>query len=90
MGDGTAAGPRDLAGDPERRARPVERPVGEGLLAAGGPPGTERMIAVALADVSHSPFYNLAVQEQPADKALVLLCFAQRTNGAQQQGSFRI
>ena len=61
-----------------------------GLLAAGGPPGTERMIAASLADVSPSPFYNLVVQEQPVDKALVLLRFTQKTKGAQQQGSFRI
>ena len=61
-----------------------------GLLAAGGPPGAERMIAAALADVSLSPFYKLVVHEQPVDKALVLLRLTQNTKGAQQQGSSRI
>ena len=48
------------------------------------------MVAAQLADVSHSPFYNLLVRKQPVDRALVLLRFPQNTRGAQQQGSFRI
>ena len=33
-----------------------------GLLAAGGPPGRERLVATQLKDISHSPFYNLTVE----------------------------
>ena len=32
-----------------------------GLLAAGGPAGSERLVATRLKDISHSPFYNLTV-----------------------------
>ena len=61
-----------------------------GLLAAGGPVGSERLVAAWLADVTPSPFYNMLVRSEPVDKALVLLRFAQGSKGGQQQGSFRI
>ena len=61
-----------------------------GLLAAGGPPATERMVAVHISDIAHSPFYNLTAGGVPVEKVLALLQFTQATKGAQQQGSFRL
>ena len=48
-----------------------------GLLAAGGPVGSERVVAALLEDVTSSPFYNMLVRTEPVDKALVLLRFVQ-------------
>ena len=61
-----------------------------GLLAAGGPPAAERLIAAHLPEITNSPFYNMAVAGEPAEKSLVLLLFTQRSIGSQQQGSFRL
>ena len=61
-----------------------------GLVAAGGALTPERMIAASVSEVAHSPFYNLTVQGNPAEKALALLHFPQATKGALQQGTFRV
>ena len=61
-----------------------------GLLATGGPPSSERLVAANLPEIAHSPFYNMTVAGEPAEKALVLLHFTQRSIGAQQSGGFRL
>ena len=61
-----------------------------GLLATGGPPSSERLVAASLSEIAHSPFYNMTVAGEPAEKALVLLHFTQRSIGAQQSGGFRL
>ena len=61
-----------------------------GLLAAGGPAGSERLVATRLKDISHSPFYNLTVGGEPAEKALVLLYFTQRSAGNLQASGVRL
>ena len=61
-----------------------------GLLATGGPPSSERLVAATLPEIAHSPFYNMTVASEPAERALVLLHFAQRSVGAQKSGGFRV
>ena len=61
-----------------------------GLLAAGGPAGSERLVATRAKDISHSPFYNLTVGGEPAEKVLVLLYFTQRSAGNLQANGFRL
>ena len=61
-----------------------------GLLATGGPPSSERLVAATLWEIAHSPFYNMTVAGEAAEKALVLLHFTQRSIGAQQSGGFRL
>ena len=56
----------------------------------GGPPSTERLVTATLQEIAHSPFYNMTVAGEPAEKALVLLHFTQRSIGAQQSGGFRV
>jgi hypothetical protein len=61
-----------------------------GLLAMGGPPSSERLVAARLQEIAHSPFYNMTVAGEPAEKAVVLLHFTQRSVGAQKSGGFRV
>ena len=61
-----------------------------GLLATGGPPSSERLVAARLWEIAHSPFCNMTVAGEAAEKALVLLHFTQRSIGAQQSGGFRL
>ena len=61
-----------------------------GLLATGGPPSSERLVAARLDENAHSPFYNMTVAGEPAEKALVLLHFTQKSIGAQNAGGFRV
>ena len=61
-----------------------------GLLAMGGPPSTERLVAATLQEIAHSPFYNMTVAGEPAEKALVLLHFTQRSVGAQKSCGSRV
>ncbi len=61
-----------------------------GLLATGGPPSSERLVAARLQEIAHSPFYNMTVAGESAEKALVLLHFTQRSVGAQKSGGFRV
>ena len=61
-----------------------------GLLAMGGPPSTERLVLATLQEIAHSPFYNMTVAGEPAEKALVLLHFTQRSIAAQQSCGFRV
>ncbi len=61
-----------------------------GLLAVGGPPSSERLVAAKLQEIAHSPFYNMTVASEPAEKAIVLLHFTQRSVGAQKSGGFRV
>ena len=49
-----------------------------GLLAVGGPRSSERLVAAKLEEIAHSPFYNMTVAGEPAEKALVLLHFTRR------------
>ena len=60
-----------------------------GLL-AGCPPTSERLVAASLDNLQPSPFYNMLVDGDPADKALTLLRFTQRGNGKQLSNGFRI
>ena len=61
-----------------------------GLQATGGPPSSEVLVAANLHEIAHSPFYNMTVDGEPAEKALVLLHFTQKSVGAQQSGGFRV
>ena len=61
-----------------------------GLQATGGPPGSERLVAATLQEVAPSPFYNMTVAGEPAEKAIVLLHFTQRSCGAQNAAGFRV
>ena len=61
-----------------------------GVLAAGAPLTSERLLAVALADLAPSPFYNMTVQGEPVEKAIVFLHFTQRSNGAATGQGFRV
>ena len=61
-----------------------------GLLATGGPPSSERLVAATLWEIAHSPFCNMTVAGEAAEKAFVLLHFTQRSVGAQQSGGFRL
>ena len=60
------------------------------LQATGGPPSSERLVAATLQEIAPSPFYNMTVAGEPAEKALVLLHFTQRSFGAQNAGGFRV
>ena len=60
-----------------------------GLL-AGRPQTSERLAAMPLDKLRPSPFYNMLADGEPADKALTLLRFAQRSNGKQLSRGFRI
>ena len=55
-----------------------------GLLSSTGPPASERLVAAYLEDIKPSPFHNMLVRGEPAEKALALIYFTQRANGAQQ------
>jgi len=61
-----------------------------GLQATGGPPSSERLVAATLQEIAPSPFYNMTVAGEPAEKAFVLLHFTQRSFGAQNAGGFRV
>ena len=61
-----------------------------GLLAMAGPPSCERLVAASLQEIAHSPFYNMTVCGERAEKALVLLHFTQRSIGSQQSAGFRL
>ena len=61
-----------------------------GVLAAGAPLTNERLLAVALADLAPSSFYNMTVQGEPVEKAIVFLHFTQRSNGAESGQGFRV
>ena len=60
-----------------------------GLLATGLPPSSDRLVAASLLEIAHSPFYNMLVADEAAEKAFVLLHFTQRSIGAQQPGGIR-
>jgi hypothetical protein len=57
---------------------------------AGSPQTSERLVAVPLDKLKPSPFYNMVANGEPADKALTLLCFTQRSNGKQLSHGFRV
>ena len=61
-----------------------------GLVAAGPAATSERLAATTLRNLKPSPFYNMEADEEPADKALVLLKFTQRSVGKQILNGFRI
>ena len=61
-----------------------------GLLAAAGPLTSERLVVATLADVAPSPFYNMTVAGEPAEKALVMLRFTQRPVGSLVTNGFRL
>ena len=61
-----------------------------GLLATDRTPSSERLVAASLSEIASSPFYNMTVAGEPAEKAFVLLHFTQRSIGAQQTGGFRL
>ena len=61
-----------------------------GLVAMAGPPSSERLVAASLQEIAYSPFYNMTVMGERAEKALVLLHFTQRSIGCQQAGGFRL
>ena len=61
-----------------------------GLVAAGPTATSERLAATTLRNLKPSPFYNMEADEEPADKALVLLKFTQRSVGKQILNGFRI
>ena len=61
-----------------------------GLLAAGPVVTGDRLVATTLKHLTTSPFYNMLVDGQPSEKALVLLRFQQRSNGKQISNGFRV
>ena len=61
-----------------------------GLLSSTGPPASERLVAAHLEDIKPSPFHNMLVRGEPAEKALTLIYFTQRANGAQHGTGFRV
>ena len=61
-----------------------------GLVAAGPAATSERLAATTLRNLKSSPFYNMEADEEPADKALVVLKFTQRSVGKQILNGFRI
>ena len=61
-----------------------------GLVAAGPAPTSERLMATTLRKLKPSPFYNMEADEEPTDKALVLLKFTQRSVGKNILNGFRI
>ena len=60
-----------------------------GLL-AGRQQASDRIVATPLDKLKVSPFYNMLIDDEPADKALVLLQFTQRSNGKQLSSGFRV
>ena len=60
------------------------------LPATASPPRSERLVAVTLPEIAHSPFYNMTVSSERAERALVLLYFTQRSIGSQQSAGFRV
>ena len=50
---------------------------------AGRPQTSEPLVAVPLDELKSSPFYNMLANDKPADKALTLFSFKQRSNGKQ-------
>ena len=61
-----------------------------GLVAAGPATTSERFAATTLQNLKPSPFYNMEADGEPADKALVLLKFSQRSVGKQILNGFRV
>ena len=61
-----------------------------GLLFSTGPPASERLVAAYLEDIKPSPFHNMLARGEPAEKALTLIYFTQRANGAQHGTGFRV
>ena len=61
-----------------------------GLLSSTGPPAGERLLAAHLEDIKPSPFHNMLVRGEPAEKALTLIYFTQLANGAQHGTGFRV
>ena len=61
-----------------------------GLVAAGPATTSERLAATTLQDLKPSPFYNMEADGEPADKALVVLKFSQRSVGKQIVNGFRV
>ena len=61
-----------------------------GLVAAGPTTTSEHLAATTLRNLKPSPFYNMETNEEPADKAFVLLKFTQRSLGKQILNGFRI
>ena len=61
-----------------------------GLVAAGPVTTSERLAATTLQNLKPSPFYNMEADEEPTDKALVLLKFTQRSVGKQILNGFRV
>ena len=65
----------------------VEAVVG---VLAGCPQHSERLAVVPLDKLKPSPFYNMLANDEPADKALTILRFTQRSNGKQLSHGFRV
>ena len=61
-----------------------------GLLAAAPELSADRLAAVPLRGMNPSPFYNMLANDEPFDKALVLLKFTKRSNGKQIANGFRM
>ena len=61
-----------------------------GLVAAGLHSTSERLAATTLQNLKPSPFYNMEADEEPADKALVMLKFTQRSLGKTILNGFRV
>jgi len=61
-----------------------------GLIATGPSQTGERLAATTLQNLKPSPFYNMEADGEPADKALVLMRFTQRSVGKQILNGFRI
>ena len=57
---------------------------------AGRPRNSDALAVVPLDNIKPSPFYNMVANDEPADKALALLRFTQRSNGKQLTHGFRI
>ena len=60
-----------------------------GLL-AGRQQASDRIVATPLDRLKSSPFYNMLIDDEPADKSLALLQFTQRSNGKQLANGFRV
>ena len=60
------------------------------LLAATHEATNERLLTSTLTDIARSPFYNMTINGQPAEKALVFLHFTQRSLGASVANGFRV
>ena len=62
----------------------------QGLVAAGPAATSERLAATTMRNLKPSPFYNMEADEEPTDKALVLLKFTHRSIGKNLLNGFRI